>query len=110
TPRTDRETAASVLQPGVLANSTLSVWLTRAAHGSTLADLAVEARNPGELVDEIFLRFLSRLPTVEERMPLVAALSKDFAKRLVPTDQIEEPKPWEPLPQVTWSNHLRAES
>ncbi|MGC4007418.1 MAG: hypothetical protein QM811_31560 [Pirellulales bacterium] len=29
TPRTDRETSPGVLQPGVLANGTLSVWTTR---------------------------------------------------------------------------------
>ena len=40
-PRTDRETAPNVLQPGVLENSTLSVSLTRASYLSSLAELAL---------------------------------------------------------------------
>jgi mono/diheme cytochrome c family protein len=110
TPRTDRETAVSVLQPGAVANSTLSLWLTRAAHGSPLADLACEATDPGELVNEIFLRFLSRLPTSEEREPLIATLHQGFANRLVRPEEVDLPAPHEPLPQVTWSNHLRSEA
>lgn len=110
TPRTDRETAASVLQPGAIANSTFSLWLTRAAYHSVLADLAVEATDPGLLVDEIFLRFLSRFPTVTEREPLVASLREGFATRLVPANEVRPPPPEERLPQVTWSNHLRSES
>jgi hypothetical protein len=110
TPRTDRETAVGVLQPGAVANSTLSLWLTRAAHGSELADLACEATDPATLVDEIFLRFLSRLPTSEERAPLAAALAEGFGERLVSPGEVREPAPYEPLPQVTWSNHLRSEA
>lgn len=110
TPRTDRETVASVLQPGAVANSTLSLWLTRAACGSTLANLAVEATEPRKLVDEIFLRFLSRLPTSQERAPLIAALGDGFTTRLVSADEVHPPAPYERLPQVTWSNHLRSES
>jgi len=110
TPRTDRETSVGVLQPGAVANSTLSLWLTRAASGSPLADLACEASDPGQLVDEIFLRFLSRLPTAEEREPLVAGLREGFAKRLISPEKVRPPTPYEPLPQVTWSNHLRSEA
>jgi hypothetical protein len=42
-PRTDRETDPNVLQPGVLANSAVSVWVTRAAPRSALAELAIAA-------------------------------------------------------------------
>lgn len=110
TPRTDRETAVGVLQPAAVANSTLSLWLTRAANGSPLAELAVEATDPGLLVDEIFLRFLSRFPTTKERVPLVASLSEGFATRLIPAQEVQPPPPYERLPQVTWSNHLRSEA
>lgn len=109
-PRNDREASASVLQPGAVANSTLSLWLTRAAYESPLADLAVEATDPAGLVDEIFLRFLSRTPTTKEAEPIVAALREGFADRLVPASQRKPPAPYERLPQVTWSNHLRSEA
>src|SRR5262249_46427783 len=109
-PRTDRETSPNLLQPGVLANSTASVQLTRAVSGSGLADLAVTAASPEALVESVFLRYLGRLPTPAERQPFVAALSAGFAERIVPVGEIQTPAPAEPLPQVTWSNHLRPEA
>jgi mono/diheme cytochrome c family protein len=109
-PRTDRETSPNVLQPGVLANSVASVWLTRAVRGSILADAAVVAPSPVALVDRVFLRYLGRLPTVAERAPLVEALAVGFDDRLVPAEDLAMPVPPEPLPRVTWSNHLRPEA
>jgi hypothetical protein len=109
-PRTDRETAPNVLQPGVLANSVASVWLTRAARTSALAEAAVSASSPEGLVDRIFLRYHGRLPTGPERAPLARALADGFDERLVPTGEIPAPVPPEPLPRVTWFNHLRPEA
>ena len=109
-PRTDRETSANVLQPGVLANSATSVWLTRAAAGSGIADLAVAADTPGQLVDSLFLRYLSRLPEEAERTPLAEALAGGFDERVLPASEVSPPVPPERLPRVTWSNHLRSES
>jgi len=109
-PRTDRETEPNVLQPAVIANGTMTVWLTRASHESALADLAVEAKSPEQLVDSVFLRFLSRMPTDQERTLFTEVLRQGFAERLVSKDQVQTPKPPERLPQVTWSNHLRSEA
>lgn len=109
-PRTDRETSPNVLQPGVLANSTASVLLTRATQGSGLAELAVMSKSPEQLVDSVFLRYLGRLPGESERTPMVSALAEGFADRLIPAAEIQQPTPLEPLPRVTWSNHLRSES
>lgn len=110
TPRTDRETAPNVLQPGVIANSSLTVWLTRAAEGSSLANLAVNASTPDAIVESVFLRFLSRLPTTEERALFVDALNDGFAARLIPADQRQPAAAATRLPRVTWSNHLRSEA
>jgi hypothetical protein len=110
TPKTDRETAPNVLQPGVLSNSALTTWLTRASAGSPLAELAVNAQTPGELVDSIYLRFLGRMPTAAERSQFADALAQDFKDRIVPASEIQKPTTLEPLPQVTWSNHLRSEA
>ncbi len=109
-PRTDREMSPNVRQPAVMANSNLTLWLTTAAHKSALADLAVEAPSADQLVESIFIRFLSRRPTEEERAIFVPQLQEGFATRLVPADKIVEPKPLERLPQVTWSNHVRPEA
>lgn len=109
-PRTDREASPNVLQPGVLANSTVSVWITRASYRSELAKLALEAPSPEALVDSIFVRFLTRRPTSEERAPFVAALAEGFDQRKVPTAEVVFPLPPPPLAPVTWSNHLVSEA
>lgn len=109
-PRTDRETSSSVLQPGVLANSTASVLLTRATKDSGLALLAIEAKTPEGLVDSLFLRYLSRYPSPPERQALAGALSVGFDSRLLATNSASAPAKSEPLPKVTWSNHLRTEA
>ena len=109
-PRTDRETSSNVLQPGVLANSTASVLLTRATRDSGLALLAIEAKSPDELVDSLFLRYLSRYPSASERSALATALAAGFESRLLASSaEPVIPQP-EPLPKVTWSNHLRSEA
>jgi len=100
----------NVLQPGILANGTLVTNLSRAANRSDLAELAVNASSPDELVDTIFLRVLARKPNVTEQKQFSAALAKGFAERVVPAAKvrpIEEPKP---LPLITWFNHQRHEA
>jgi hypothetical protein len=106
----DRDTDPNVLQPGVIANSTLTVWLTRASQGSELADLAVKAASPAQLIDSVYLRFLCRLPKPQERDVFLKALSEGFDSRLAPPAEIEDPPAAPRLPQVTWSNHLRSEA
>jgi hypothetical protein len=109
-PLNSRESDPNVLQPGVLANSVISVWLTRASVGSPLADLAVRAASPEALVDSVFLRFYSRLPSAVERAPLVRALAPDFARRLLPSNEVKAvPRPTE-FPVVSWGNHLQPEA
>lgn len=109
-PRSDRETAPNVLQPGVLANSTASVLLTRAVSDSGLAEVALNAGSPEELVDSVFLRYLGRFPTPREREPFATALAEGFAERVVPEAERSAPVSPDPLPRVTWSNHLQSEA
>jgi hypothetical protein len=109
-PRTDREAEANVLQPGALANSIVSVWVTRAAHRSELADLAVRAASPEALVESLFLRGYSRRPTPAESAPLVRALTPGFASRVLPAAEVVQPVAPPPLPAVSWANHLVSEA
>jgi cytochrome c553 len=109
-PRTDRETDVNVLQPGVLENSVMCSWVIRASVDSGLAQLAVDATSPDELVDAVFLRFLARLPDKTERARFSGVLSSGFSDRLVPPGDVK-PIPERPrLPRVSWSNHLVAEA
>lgn len=109
-PRTDRETDPNILQPGVLANSVMASWITRISADSGLADLAVSARSPAELVDSVFLRFLSREPTSDERKKLSAALASGFAERLIAPADVKQPVPPPRISPVTWSTHLVEEA
>jgi hypothetical protein len=109
-PRTDRELDPNVLQPGVLANGIVSSWVTRASEGSELSRLAIDAKTPDELVDSLYLRFLSRKPYAAEAQPLIAALADGFERRIMPADKRGSSMPLEPLRKVTWSNHLMPEA
>lgn len=109
-PINDRESAPNVLQPGVLSNSLAATHLTRAAAGSTLAQLAVDANSPEDLVRSLTLRYLSRNPTEEELVVLSSALADGFKSRVVDQAPVESIHELPPLPAVTWSNHLRTES
>ncbi|MEZ6089335.1 MAG: DUF1553 domain-containing protein [Pirellulaceae bacterium] len=105
-----REVDPNLLQPGVLANGTLSMSLTRAAYQSDLAQLAVATPSAEALVDSLFRRFLSRKPKPEERRAFTEALAVGFADRLVPADRMVPVTQLPPLPQVTWFNHGRAKA
>ena len=109
-PVVQRETEPNVLQPGVLANGTLSMTLTRAFDGSTLAQLAVDAKSPEALVDTLFLQCLGRTPSVDEQAVFVQALSDGFESRLLHPGEITTPESLPALPLVTWFNHLQSEA
>lgn len=109
-PGTQRDLEPNILQPGILANGVLSQNLTRASNQSELAQLAVDARSPEHLIDQIFLRFFSRPATEQERQAFLPALSEGFDTRLVPADQVKQPEAPPPLRLVTWFNHLMPEA
>ena len=62
------------------------------------------------MIDSIFLRYLSRFPSYSERVPLAMALSNGFSERLLRPEEIAAVTSRDPLPAVTWSNHLSPES
>ncbi len=109
-PISEREVDPNVLQPGVLANGTLAIALTRAAFASELAQLAIDAASPASLVDEWFLRVLCRYPKPQEKAIFVEALGAGFESRLVAQNQVSLPAAPPPLPLVTWFNHLQPET
>lgn len=109
-PRSTRDDEPSALQPGVLANSLMVTWITRASAGSELAQLAVDSTSAEALVDSVFLRFLGRLPADEERAVYAQPLAEGFDQRLLPLDQVPQPEPPPRLRRISWSNHLAPEA
>ncbi len=106
----ERSADPNLLQPGILANGTLVQSLARAAWRSELADLAVQAASPEALLEELFLRFLTRLPRPAERTAFLPPLREGFASRLVPVAEQTPPTLPAPLPLVTWLNHVSPEA
>jgi hypothetical protein len=107
-PRTDRETEPNVLQPGVLANGTLAMSISRLSEQSGLTASALEANSAERLAEELYLRFLTRLPGADERKQLAALLGPGFDERRIesPTEPNRLPR----LPDVSWAHHLRPEA
>lgn len=101
-----RDTEPNMLQPGILENGTLIQSLSRASWKSEIASLAVDAKSPEALLENLYLRFLSRIPLPSERDSFLPELKSGFEKRLTPPDQITEPARPEPLRLVTWLNHV----
>lgn len=108
-PTSLRDTAPNTLQPAILANGVLSVWLTRLSDDHALTKFAVDADSPEKLVDELFLRLLTRRPTSDEHQRYADYLTPGFATRI---DSIAAPAPRRhAAPRfVTWTNHLLPES
>jgi hypothetical protein len=99
----------NLLQPGVLANSTLAVWISRLSDDADLTEDAVKARSPEDLAERLYLRFLTRLPSKDERDRLARWLAQDFERRLTEPLPSAQPLPFH-RPRVSWSNHLSEES
>lgn len=104
----ERDAEPNVLQPAILANGTMGVWLTRLSDRHAVTALALESNSPEELVERLFLRLLTREPSALERERYVALLSEGFAERVVPESAQKTPTVGkrEPERYVSWSNHL----
>jgi hypothetical protein len=104
-----RDTAPNALQPAILANGTMAGWLTRLSENHALTKVAVDASSPESLVEELFLRLLTRRPTAAEMTRHAAYLSEGFAQRIVATPAPTTPPHRAPR-FVTWTNHLQPEA
>jgi hypothetical protein len=108
-PVSAREHAVNVLQPAVLQNGPVGLWLTRLGDDHAVTQLALSAKSVDELLDELFLRVLTRKPTEKERQAYGDHLRAGFGSRV----RDVSPKPAAkrvPEPYVSWSNHLNPEA
>ena len=107
-PLTVRETEPNILQPAIYANGVMSIWLTRLSDRHGVTQLALEDQPVEQLVDRLFLRLLTRLPSDEEKQRYVSYLSEGYDARVIPESERVKPDrgPREPLRYVSWSNHL----
>jgi len=104
-----RDTEPNVLQPAILSNGVVAVWLTRLSDDHGVTALALQSQSVEELLERLFLKLLTRRPTSEERTVYLDYLRPGFETRLrqpPPTP----PRPRQPEPYVSWSNHLAPEA
>jgi len=108
-PASTREIAPNALQPAILANGTMTSWLTRLSDDHPLTLVARQAKSPEALMDELFLRILSRPANEAERVRYLPHLSEGFATRNLATPSIA-PVVHRAPKFVTWTNHLLPEA
>ncbi|MCB1203556.1 MAG: DUF1553 domain-containing protein [Verrucomicrobiae bacterium] len=110
-PVTERLNEANVIQPGMLANGLLGTWVTRLSDYSDLTGLAITAKSPSDLVDDLFLRYLTRTPTEEERAAYLSLLEPGFDDRLATSQPDFQKATYLPeVREVSWTNHLSVEA
>lgn len=106
-PTSERESGTSVRQPAILANGILGHRFTTLSEDGAITALAARPElRVEELIDEVFLRALTRMPTPEERGLYTGLLVEGFEERIVPEEERHAPVAREPLGKVSWSNHL----
>ena len=108
-PSSIRDIAPNALQPAILANGAMSQWLTRLSDDHRLTEVSLREQPVEELVEELFLRLLSRSPTMDEKARYIPWLAHGYASRRIADPQTESPPHVAPK-LLTWTNHLQPES
>jgi hypothetical protein len=109
-PVSKRDTEPNILQPAILSNGTLGIWLTRLSDDHGITQFALLDQPLDQFIDRLFLKLLTRHPTAEERELYRKHLSVGFESRItnhaspaLPTPRIREK-------YVSWSNHVNDEA
>lgn len=105
-----RDTEPNTLQPAILSNGTMGVWLTRLSDDHGITALALREQPLDQLIDDLFLQLLTRHPTAEERIMYTEYLQPGYESRIRPARPPVRVKNRLPEPYVSWSNHLAPEA
>ncbi|MCG8602462.1 MAG: DUF1553 domain-containing protein [Verrucomicrobiales bacterium] len=111
-PQSFRDTDENVLQPAIIANGTVGVWLTRLSDRHGLTALALEKQPVEQLVERMYMKLLTRLPSESEKKKYVDFLSEGYENRIIPPEKRSAPtkEKREPRRYVSWSNHLDSDA
>jgi hypothetical protein len=106
---TTRDDGASPMQTLILANGILGTRIIRLSDDSAFTELALRDIALDKLLEETFLRVLSRPPSAEETRIFTGLLQPYYAARIVrnaaaANSMIKTDN------RVSWSNHLSAEA
>jgi len=109
-PTSHRIQEPNPIQPGVLSNGVMGGWLTRLSDDSEITRMCIEAESASQLTEDLYLRYLTRFPTSEERKAFVALLEIGFDNRILPKQQTLPSPAKKRYPYVSWLNHLDNEA
>ncbi|MEO0446951.1 MAG: DUF1553 domain-containing protein, partial [Verrucomicrobiota bacterium] len=107
-PLSIRSSDAHVLQPAILAHGTMGVWLTRLSDRHEVTHLARTDQAVEQLVERLYLRLLTRVPSQTEKERMVAYLEEGYDQRMASEDDHSLTSKEKRVPEryVSWSNHL----
>ena len=109
-PTSIRDQAPNVLQPAILSNGTVGIWLTRLSDDHGVTQLALRKQSVDQLVDNLYLKLLTRLPTKDEKDLYVKHLTPGYESRVQTFKMKREGSTRTREKYVSWSNHLDAEA
>ncbi|MBB5032002.1 DUF1553 domain-containing protein [Prosthecobacter vanneervenii] len=111
-PVSKRDADPNVLQPAILSNGTVGVWLTRLSDDHGITALALKNESLDQFIDQLFLKLLTRHPTAEEHALYTKHLSAGYDKRINSPEACIKHTPSNRTREkyVSWSNHLDAEA
>jgi len=110
-PITVREDVATVLQPLTLANGVVAQRFATLSDDSALTTLCLEDRDLDDLIEEIYLRVLTRPPFADETARFQALLAEDYETRILREATLTRSSTTSTRRHnVSWSNHLSAEA
>lgn len=101
-----RESTPNVLQPAILSNGVMGTWLIRLSDDHGLTALACEDQPLDHLIERLYLRLLTRLPTADERRSAAELLGSGYTERKRAAPPAKAPENRVRAKFVSWSNHL----
>jgi hypothetical protein len=109
-PTSKRDADPNVLQPAILSNGTVGIWLTRLSDDHGVTQLALKKQPVDQFINQLFLKLLTRHPSAEERELYAKHLSEGYESRISTTKVADSKSTRTRTPYVSWSNHLDAEA
>lgn len=103
-PLTDREMTPTPLQPLALANGSAMNRAADISEHSEIVELCLSAKSPEELVEQMYLRILTRKPTADEKNMFVEMLRPGFKDRLTEYQEVPSRKVFRS--PLTWTAHF----
>ncbi len=107
-PLTVRPQEMTALQPAIMANGVITNRIARLSDDSLWTRIAREDQPLERLIDQVYLRLLTRYPSPAEQMLFQDLLAEGYDRRRSEAPPTARPR-W-PYGLVSWSNHLDPEA